>query len=132
MVGTDIRPLTELNYALLHNRQQLFERFSILNTSASHNEDAVATLRDLDVAVTLSAGAEEARFQTRLTLSAPTRDLRGDVHLPLTSDLLRSANEAINTSLLVEVTWGKVLYRQSHDKSKKDKIVLVQEKRKKA
>lgn len=109
-----IEPVKELNYSLLHNRCALFEHFTLLNGSADRDVDRLATLADVDVAVTLSAGAETAAYQRRLSLQTPSLDLKGQIHVPLTSELMRSVHESINSSLLVEVAWGNVIYRDSH------------------
>lgn len=114
VIAADIKPVTELNYSLLHNRCALFEHFTLLNTSADYKNDRLATLADVDVSVTLSAGAEAATYQRRLALDTTSVDLRERVHVPLTSELMRSVHESINSSLLVEVSWGKVIYRDSH------------------
>jgi hypothetical protein len=114
VISAHIEPVKELNYSLLHNRCALFEHFTLVNTSADYKNDRLATLGDVDVSVTLSAGAEAATYQRRLTLDTTSVDLRERVHVPLTSELMRSVHESINSSLLVEVSWGKVIYRDSH------------------
>lgn len=115
VISVHIEPVKELNYSLLHNYRGLFERFTLVNTSADYkNSDRLATLADVDVSVTLSAGVEKATYQRRLTLDTTIVDLREQVHVPLTSELMRSVQESINTSLLVEVSWGQVIYRNSH------------------
>ncbi len=115
VIAPRIEPVAELNYSLLHNRCALFDHFSLINSSADYkNVDRLATLGDVDVAVTLSAGAESATYQRRLSLETTSVDLKESIHVPLTSELMRSVNESINSSLLVEVSWGKVIYRNSH------------------
>ena len=61
------------------------------------------------MSVTLSAGAEAATYQRRLALETTNIDIGKDIHVPLTSELMRSVHESINSSLLVEVSWGKVI-----------------------
>jgi hypothetical protein len=115
VIAPRIEPVAELNYSLLHNRCALFDHFTLVNTSADYkNADRLATLGDVDVTVTLSAGAESASYQRRLALDTTSVDLKELIHVPLTSELMRSVNESINSSLLVEVSWGKVIYRNSH------------------
>ena len=112
----DIKVFTEINYSLLHNREPLFDTFGLVNLSANHDRrQQLGTIADIDVCVKLSTGLETAVYQKRLTLSQPSDDLARFVHVPLTSDLMRSAHEAINSSMFVEICWGPhVLYRDSH------------------
>jgi hypothetical protein len=108
-------PVAELNYSLLHNRQPLFDHFRLINVSNGRDpKDRLGTIAGLDVTVTLSAGPEVAKYQTRIDLSKPNDDVKGRIHVPLTSELMRSDHESINSSLFVEVLWGKhVLHRDS-------------------
>lgn len=115
VVSTRIEPVAELNYSLLHNRCPLFQHFTLVNGSADYDErDVLAPIADIDVRVTLSAGTESATYQRRLSLETTSVDLKDQIHVPLTSDLLRSVHESINSSLFVEVSWGRVIYRNSH------------------
>jgi hypothetical protein len=114
VITARIKAVKELNYSLLHNRCSLFEHFTLVNTSADYKNDRLVTVGDVDVSVTLSAGAEAATYQRRLALETTNIDIGKDIHVPLTSELMRSVHESINSSLLVEVSWGKVIYRDSH------------------
>ncbi len=114
VISARIKAVKELNYSLLHNRCSLFEHFTLVNTSADYKNDRLVTIGDVDVSVTLSAGAEAATYQRRLALETTNIDIGKDIHVPLTSELMRSVHESINSSLLVEVSWGKVIYRDSH------------------
>jgi hypothetical protein len=115
IVTVDISPLEELNYSLLHNQQPLFERFSIFNGSAAHNKaDRLDSVGDVDVSVELSAGTETACYSRLLTVDGTNVDLKKDVHVPLTSALLRSVGEAINSTMTIRVSWGQMLYHESH------------------
>jgi len=115
IIAPRIEAVEELNYSLLHNRRPLFTHFTLVNASADYkNADRLATVADVDVQVTLSAGAESATYQRRLSLETTSVDLKDTIHVPLTSELMRSVHESINSSLLVEVSWGKVIYRNSH------------------
>lgn len=115
VIAADVEPLKELNYSLLHNRCPLFKHFKLLNKTATYkNTDDLVTLADVDVQVTLSAGTESATYQRRLALEIANIDLSLSIHVPLTSELLRSLHESINSSLLVEVSWGHLIYRNSH------------------
>jgi len=111
----DVRALDEINYSLLHNREPLFESFSLVNLSANHDRrERLGTIAGIDVTVKLSTGLETAVYQSQINLTQPSDDLAGVIHVPLTSNLMRSSHEAINTSLFIEVCWGQhVLYRDS-------------------
>ena len=115
VVTVDIQPLEELNYSLLHNQQPLFERFAIFNGSATRNKvDRLDAVGDVDVSVELSAGTETACYSRLLTLDGTNVDLKKDIHVPLTSALLRSVGEAINSTMTIRVSWGQALYHESH------------------
>lgn len=115
IVTVDIKPLEELNYSLLHNQEPLFESFAIFNGSAARNKaDRLDAVGDVDVSVELSAGTETACYSRLLTLDGTNVDLKKDVHVPLTSTLLRSVGEAMNSTMTIRVSWGQTLYHESH------------------
>ena len=115
VVSARVEPVKELNYSLLHNRCPLFDQFTLVNASADYqNNDTLAIIGDVDVSVTLNAGTESATYQRRLSVDHTSADLRRDIHLPLTSELMRTVHESINTSLVVEVSWGRVIHRDSY------------------
>jgi hypothetical protein len=115
IVTVDIQPLEELNYSLLHNQQPLFDRFAIFNGSAARNKvDRLDAVGGVDVSVELSAGTETACYSRLLTLDGTNVDLKNDIHVPLTSSLLRSVGEAINSTMTIRISWGEALYRESH------------------
>lgn len=116
VISLRIRPWPELNYSLLHNNRSLFESFTLVNASAGHKKSKgrFAVIADVDVRVVLSAGLEMATFEARIALDGPSINLTDAIHLPLTSELMRTVHERINTSILVEVKWGEVLHRQSY------------------
>jgi hypothetical protein len=111
----DIKHCNELNYSQLHNGEPLFEKFLLINNSAHLQDsgDVQAVLADVDVSVTLSAGAERTCFKRRVAINNASLDLRRDIHVPLISELMRSVHESISTSLEVEVDWGGPLFIDS-------------------
>lgn len=116
VIKVEIEVPEEINYSLLHNREPLFKTFTVMNHSSLQDaRDQLSTLADLDISVRLSTGTEEAVFEKRVNVDTSALDLKKDIHVPLTSDLMRSSHESINSSLFAEVTWGShVVYRDSH------------------
>jgi hypothetical protein len=110
----DIEPLPELNYSQLHNKCALFRNFTLINTSFAYDgEDQHAVLADVEVDVTLSTGTEETRYRRQVRIEGQNLQLKDDIHLPLISQLLRTVNEPMNSTLMVEVKWGRTLFRDS-------------------
>jgi hypothetical protein len=115
ILKVDVVPLRELNYAQLHNRQPLFKNFTLINTSfAFDGQDQHAVLADVEVDVTLTTGNEETCYRQQVRLEAQSKELRDSIHLPLISQLLRTVNEQMNSTLMVEVKWGRTLFRESY------------------
>lgn len=107
-VEVHVRPFRELNYAVLHNGQPLFDSFVIECETPGPDVK-------VDVDVSVHMGTETARFRRRVKLNKRRVTLTRDVHVPLTAALIRGAHEAISSSLVVEVIQGaKTLYRDSH------------------
>lgn len=93
----DIEPFDKLNYALLHNREPMFSRFSIRHKQSG-------TAQGIRVEVTLNVGAEQVPFSGVYDVPSPSKDLAGKIFLPLTSRLFRSLTESIQSSLCVRVS----------------------------
>ncbi len=107
-VGVKVKPKRAVNYSLLHNDGELFDEFSIKPTP-----DTVA--RDVSVRVTLSAGVESADYSCSIDLNGRPIDLRRQVKVPLSANLIRSVHEAINSTWRVEIAWGQhVLLRETY------------------
>ncbi|KAA5544550.1 hypothetical protein FYK55_09520 [Roseiconus nitratireducens] len=156
LVQVSVRPVSRLNYSLLHNGRSLFEDFTLRFLPPSANgqqpasaaptsgttsgprenqpapDDGIDRVDGLEVLVQLHVGAEAFPYRTRLSLGHRERrydlastDRRfapslpgnptGGIRLPLTSHLIRSVSERIQTSLYVEVRWhDQILYRHTH------------------
>ncbi|RZA30800.1 MAG: hypothetical protein EOP02_00270 [Proteobacteria bacterium] len=107
-VRVDVKPLPELNYAVLHNAQPMFERF-VLECDRPDDELRV------DVEVEVHMGLETACFKRQVRMKYKRVALTELIHVPLTASVARAAREAISSSLRVEVRQGKlVLYSESH------------------
>lgn len=125
LVRVDVEVKDPLNYALLHNRHSLLKslKFWLI---APPSIDAV---RGIDVFVQLNVGADSFPYRTRLNLSRTGGPVdlaeigllkcddhpNGGIHVPLTSTLARSVDEAVQTSIFIDVTWhDQVIYRHTH------------------
>jgi hypothetical protein len=112
IVQVTVEPLSEANYSLLHNDRGLFSKFVIRKLRPGRLEQVL-------VNVELYVGADTYPYRRSFTLSEPHVDLNDVVRVPLTSALARSRNEAIFTTLFVEVLWGPAdrarrIYRDTH------------------
>ena len=90
-----------LNYSMLHNNRPLFEIFRL-------KRQGRGAVQGVQVHVTLHAGTEEANYEASfdLTESVPIVDVNNSVRVSLTSELSRSLQESVMTSLYVSVTSG--------------------------
>jgi hypothetical protein len=114
ILRVDIEPFPELNYSQLHNKRPLFKNFTLINTSFAYDgEDQHAALADVEIDVTLSTGTEETRYRRQVRIESQSMQIKDDIHLPLISQLLRTVNEPMNSTLMVEVKWGRTLFRNS-------------------
>lgn len=101
-------PEVELNYAVLHNNGRLFRQIVVERGSAKPHDW-------LSVDVELQLGPEQASFRKRFVAGETRFDLSSEVHVPLTAALMRSLQEAINSTLMVQLSHNdKVLTRDSH------------------
>jgi hypothetical protein len=98
----DVKPPREINYSLLHNGENIFEKFTITKLWPGPAE--------INVEVQLFAGQESFPYRTSIMLSADQEfvDLTKLIHAPLLSRFLRSNRDAVNTCLYVEVRYGTV------------------------
>jgi hypothetical protein len=108
----EIIPEAELNYSLLHNDGDLFKKFQI----SRQDETKKGPIRGLTIKVELYCGTQGLPFITTRELGEKpiVTDLNPLIHATLTSSLIRSSHEAVNTSLFVEVTWkNHLLWRNT-------------------
>lgn len=98
---------SELNYSVLHNNGPLFSEFVV------ERGDAVET-DWLTAEIEIQLGAETARYSRRFLADRSRIDLRPEIYLPLTASLARSNHEAINSTLVVQLTHNQTpLARES-------------------
>lgn len=93
-------PRSQVNYSLLHNGQSLFRSLQIFRNQVK------GPIRNIQVTVDLNAGEGAFPFQTTFDLAEgdSARDLSREVVLPLTSTLLRTQSERIQSSLRLKVS----------------------------
>ncbi len=140
LVRVNAKPLPQLNYAALHNGASALRKLTFrflpeplvahLRSEAALSTPPIGVVHDLEVNVQLNFGADSFPYRTRLSIGAGDELFNladrlattpreenppGGVSLALTSELARSIDESILTSLFVEVLWhGQVLYRHTH------------------
>lgn len=103
-----VKPYAELNYAVLHNAQPLFEQFII-------ECDSPGPQRVVDVDVAVHMGSETACFQRQVRLDVARVALTRAIHVPLTAEVTRRAHEAISSSITVTIrSERKTLLRDTH------------------
>lgn len=129
LLRIEAEPCERLNYADLHNRGSIMKKLSIgLSPAREQADEPITEIRDIEVEVNLSAGSESFPYQTKLdlvpeenvvdlantALDATRSHAPGGIHVPLTSDLMRSVDESLLTSIHVAVNWGKQpVYRRT-------------------
>jgi hypothetical protein len=89
----------EISYALLHNNRDLFRYFYIRNLTPDR-------IDGVKVHVALHVGVEQCAYRGTFSLTTPVQSLVRAIRVPLTSALARSVDDAMRTTLFVEVTWG--------------------------
>jgi len=101
---------------MLQNNRTLFNKFTLAPARqwvTVAKETVNPIVHGVTVAVSLDVGGW-ATYRRTLDVEFPFKDLSSEIQLPLTSALTRAIHESINTSVLVEITWGDhVLYRNS-------------------
>jgi len=107
-VGTDPRKVLDLvvklkdtvNYSLLQNNENLFDEFSIRKL-------VDGTARDVGVELNLFVGGDSFPYRTVFDLNESYVPLAKNIRFPLTSNLLRSLRESVNSVISIKLTWGE-------------------------
>jgi hypothetical protein len=102
VIAVDLSPCTRLNYSMLHNNRPLFDDFRIKR----QGRGAVQGVR---VEVVLHAGTEKSTYAGAFDLTEwePVVNVNPHVRVSLTSELARSLQESVYSSILVSVMWGE-------------------------
>jgi hypothetical protein len=90
------RLIDRVNYSRLHNRRGLFDSFVIHNSTGE-------TVEGIELQVVLYSGTESFPYRRRLQLSTEVTELGKDIRVPLTSTLLRSLDESVQSVVYVTV-----------------------------
>jgi len=98
-IGVNCKPMPRVNYSLLHNKLSMFQTLQVYRNKVE------GEIRDIEVRVTLNTGEGSAPFVSAFTLppEKTLEDLTPRVVVPLTSALIRSQSERVQSSVTVEV-----------------------------
>lgn len=109
-IEVEPKPHETINYALLHNDQNVFQSFKLRNL-------ADRDLSNIRVEVTFYVGAQQFPFRGQFHLPAddPIQDIADQIRLPLTWDFVSSLQESVRTGLSVQVDIdGAVVHLSTH------------------
>ena len=98
-VKVHVKPSLALNYSILHNRQPIFEKFSIYKFDPRE-------LSDLAVEVELQIGSERFGYKGAFTMLHHVLDLSKEITIGHTSEMARSLQESVQTTLFVRIGVG--------------------------
>jgi hypothetical protein len=98
-ISVSCKPLPRVNYSLLHNKLSMFQTLHVYRNKVE------GEIRDIEVRVTLNTGEASVPFVSAFTLppGKTLEDLTPRVVVPLTSSLIRSQSERVQSSVTVEV-----------------------------
>lgn len=106
-IRVDVEPLKVINYSLLHNRRSLFKTLMI------SRRNVTGPIENIEISATLYVGEVTFPFQLTETMKETQNDLpiAERVVVPLTSSVIRTQGESIQSSLYLKVTCaGAVVY----------------------
>lgn len=108
LLSVDLKTCPNLNYSMLHNDCDVFEKFILRKETAGR-------VKDICVNVVLFLGGESSSFTSSFDMVDSRLDLNKHIRVPLLYSIELLNNENIHTSLYVEVTWEKqLLHRQTY------------------
>lgn len=88
-----------VNYSLLQNNENLFNEFSVRKLLDG-------TARNVGVELNLFVGSDSFPYRTVFDLNESYLPLAGKIRFPLTSNLLRSIRESVNSVISIKLTWS--------------------------
>ncbi len=102
-----VEPEPRFSYGLLHNNRDLFRRFLIRNLSAG-------PVVGVQVFVELHSNEGTYPYRQSFSIDDTVLDLSSQVRIALTSNLARTLDEMLRTSLYVQINWGEhEIFRQT-------------------
>jgi len=97
-----VEPVKSVNYSLLHNKQSLFDRFTLTNAHPTQ------TIEGIRLYVELCVGDQNYPCRFRINLAPGSIEtLTDEIRIPLTSTLFRSLREAVRSVLFVRISVGE-------------------------
>ena len=87
-----------VNYSLLQNNENLFDEFSIRKLCDG-------PIRNIGVELTLFVGGDSFPYRALFDTEESYVPLASKIRFPLTSTLLRSIRESVNSVISIKVTW---------------------------
>ncbi len=99
VVDVKLKLKDTVNYSLLQNDEDLFEEFSIRKLVDGR-------ITGIGVEVTLFVGSDSFPYSRVLDVEESITSLAHDIRFPLTSNLLRSIRESVNTVIAIKITWN--------------------------
>ncbi|HEV7843371.1 MAG TPA: hypothetical protein VGO69_06720, partial [Pyrinomonadaceae bacterium] len=108
LLPVEVRPYASLNYSMLHNDRDLFNRFLIRKLR-------VGRVNNIHVTVKLFVGSESFDYTKTLDMTDSPFDIGKDVRVPLLYSMGINLREGVHTSLNVRVEWeNEELYCDTH------------------
>jgi hypothetical protein len=108
LLNVELKTCSNLNYSMLHNNCELFEKFILRKEKAGR-------IKDICINVVLFLGGESSSYTCTVDMVDKRLNLNSVIRVPLLYSIELLNNENIHTSLFVEVTWEQqVLHRQTY------------------
>lgn len=108
LFSIEIERCPNLNYSLLHNNCDLFQKFMM-------RKEENGRVKDIRVEVILYVGGQSSRFSCAVDMEEKSLDLNKIIRVPLLYSTELLNNENIHTALYVEVLWeNQLLHRQTY------------------
>lgn len=108
LLSIEVKTCANLNYAMLHNNCELFEKFIL-------RKDKTGCIKDIRIDVVLYVGGESSRYSCSVDMTDSPLDLNKLIRVPLIYSIDLLNNENVHTGLFVEVSWAdQLLHRQTY------------------
>jgi len=108
LLSIEVKTCPSLNYSMLHNNCELFEKFIL-------RKEKHGRIKDIRIDVVLYVGGESSRYSCSVDMVDSPLDLNKIIRVPLIYSIGLLNNENIHTGLFVEVFWeNQLLHRQTY------------------